>query len=196
MPVFKRAVFMAINPRWCYKIFTGEKTLEIRKTMPTKLNPPFDVYVYCTAPAKRSRVNAAITVSDDELYIYPNKGLRYGSSIGLMCCDEEYSRDNFLNGKCIGKFTVDKITLVDCDSAKILQELSKYDNGDDYILIRSAHNGGGFYRTIAKVDIEAIEAFKRECLHKGRSLFAPIKKINRVLGIDETQISLFEDNDK
>ena len=76
---------------------------------------------------------------------------------------------------------------------KILHELSVFDSGDDYILIRSAQRGGGFYRTTAKNEIEA---FKRECLHKGRSLFAPIRKINRVLGIDETQISLFEDNDK
>lgn len=76
---------------------------------------------------------------------------------------------------------------------KILHELSVFDNGDEYILIRSAKEGGGFYRTTAKTDIEA---FKRECLHKGRSLFAPIRKINRVLGIDETQISLFEDNNK
>lgn len=76
---------------------------------------------------------------------------------------------------------------------KILQELSAFDNGDDYILIRSARHGGGFYRTTEKNEIEA---FKCECLHKGRSLFAPIRKINRVLGIDETQISLFEDNNK
>ena len=60
---------------------------------------------------------------------------------------------------------------------RILQELGKYDNGDNYILIRSG-TGKGFYRTD---ETETIERFKKECLNKGRSMFAPIKKINRVL---------------
>ena len=59
----------------------------------------------------------------------------------------------------------------------ILHELSLYDSGDDYILIRSARSKG-FYRTDNRAEIEA---YKRECLAKGRSVFAPIKKINRVL---------------
>lgn len=59
----------------------------------------------------------------------------------------------------------------------ILHELSLYDNGDDYVLIRSAH-GKGFYRTN---DETAMLAYKKECLSKGRSNFAPVKKINRIL---------------
>lgn len=68
----------------------------------------------------------------------------------------------------------------------ILHELSVYDNGDNYILIRS---GGckGFYKT----DDEAeIQAYKRECLNKGRSVFAPVKKINRVLSENIEQYSM------
>lgn len=67
-----------------------------------------------------------------------------------------------------------------------LHALSLYDNGDNYILIRS---GGckGFYKT----DDEAeIKAYKRECLNKGRSIFAPVKKINRVLNADVAQLSI------
>lgn len=60
---------------------------------------------------------------------------------------------------------------------KILQELGKRDNGDNYILIRSG-TGKGFYRTD---ETETIVRFKQECLNKGRSIFAPIKKINRVI---------------
>ena len=69
---------------------------------------------------------------------------------------------------------------------KILHDLSLYDNGDDYILIRS---GGckGFYKTD---DEDEIRAYKRECLNKGRSVFAPVKKINRVLAENSTQYSL------
>lgn len=68
---------------------------------------------------------------------------------------------------------------------RILHDLSLYDSGDDFILIRSARNKG-FYRTD---DIAEIEAYKRECLAKGRSVFAPIKKINRVLNENDSQYS-------
>lgn len=75
-----------------------------------------------------------------------------------------------------------------CDKRKaraILHELSLYDSGDDYILIRSSKRRG-FYKT----DDEAeIQAYKRECLNKGRSVFAPVKKINRVLGANTMQYS-------
>lgn len=63
------------------------------------------------------------------------------------------------------------------DVRKILHELSLLDNGDDYILVRSA-SGKGFYRTD---DASTIRAYKTECLNKGKSVFAPVKKINRVL---------------
>ena len=67
----------------------------------------------------------------------------------------------------------------------ILHELSSYDNGDNYILIRSS-SGKGFYKT----DDEAeIQAYKNECIHKGRSVFAPIRKINRVLNANKEQYS-------
>ena len=67
------------------------------------------------------------------------------------------------------------------NARKILQELGKFDNGDNYILIRSG-TGKGFYRTD---ESSTIKRFKKECLNKGRSMFAPIKKINRVLHTQE-----------
>jgi hypothetical protein len=67
----------------------------------------------------------------------------------------------------------------------ILHELSLYDSGDDFILIRSSKNKG-FYRTDDKAEMRA---YKRECLAKGRSIFAPVKKINRVLNEDAVQYS-------
>lgn len=71
----------------------------------------------------------------------------------------------------------------------ILHDLSLYDNGDNYVLIRSA-SGKGFYRT----DNEAIiKAYRQECLNKGKSIFAPVKKINRILNENASQIE-FENN--
>lgn len=68
---------------------------------------------------------------------------------------------------------------------KILHDLSLYDSGDDFILIRSARSKG-FYRTDDK---DEMEAYKNECLAKGRSIFAPVKKINRVLFENDVQFS-------
>lgn len=73
------------------------------------------------------------------------------------------------------------------DVRAILHELSAFDNGDDYILIRSAKKGGGFYRTDNPDDIKA---YREECLAKGRSTFAPVKKINRVLRNNAEQFSV------
>lgn len=60
---------------------------------------------------------------------------------------------------------------------KTLAELSSFDNGDNYILIRSS-KGSGFYRTD---DPQEIADYKRECRSRAINTFAPLKKINRVL---------------
>ena len=68
----------------------------------------------------------------------------------------------------------------------VLHELSRMDNGDNYVLIRSSKNRG-FYKTDDKREIEA---YKKECLNRGRNVFAPIKKINRILAANNTQFSM------
>ena len=69
---------------------------------------------------------------------------------------------------------------------RMLQLLSRMDNGDDYVLIRSA-SGKGFYKTNDKL---AIERYRREILAKGRSLFAPVTKCNRILN-ETTQLEVW-----
>ena len=59
----------------------------------------------------------------------------------------------------------------------ILHDLSLYDNGDNYVLIRSSKSKG-FYKTD---DPQTLAEFRVECLNKGKSTFAPVRKINRVL---------------
>lgn len=73
---------------------------------------------------------------------------------------------------------------------KILHELSIYDNGDDFVLIRSGKNKG-FYKTN---DPDEIKAFRRECLAKGRSNFAPVAKCNRILAADGDRQLSFDNN--
>lgn len=69
---------------------------------------------------------------------------------------------------------------------RALHELSCYDNGDNYVLIRSGRTKGFFKTDEAKY----IEEYKQECLRKGRSVFAPVKKINRILKANTDQFSL------
>ena len=42
-----KAVLISIRPKWCEKIASGEKKIEVRKTRP-KLDTPFKCYIYCT----------------------------------------------------------------------------------------------------------------------------------------------------
>ena len=69
---------------------------------------------------------------------------------------------------------------------KVLHELSLFDNGDNYILIRSSKNKG-FYRTDEETEIEA---YRKECLNKGRSIFAPVRKCNRILRRNAEQMDI------
>lgn len=69
---------------------------------------------------------------------------------------------------------------------RILHELSAFDNGDNYILIRSSH-GTGFYKTDVPKEIAE---YRAECLNRGRRTFAPLRKIDRVLTPSNGQLSL------
>lgn len=42
-----KAVLLSIQPQWCEKIASGEKTVEVRKNRP-KIDTPFKVYMYHT----------------------------------------------------------------------------------------------------------------------------------------------------
>ena len=73
------------------------------------------------------------------------------------------------------------------EARRILHDLSLYDNGDDFVLIRSGKSKG-FYKTDNK---DEIAAYRRECLSKGRSIFAPVKKCNRILKEKSEQFEFF-----
>lgn len=77
----------------------------------------------------------------------------------------------------------------DREVRKILHKLSSFDNGDDYVLIRSS-KAKGFYKTD---NTDEIKDYKRECLNKGKSVFAPVKKINRILSQNTNQLT-FDNN--
>lgn len=76
-----KSIMISIQPKWCAKIESGAKTIEVRKTRP-KIETPFKCYIYCTFPQK-------------PLYdIWINRG----------------TENRFLgNGKVIGEFVCDRI---------------------------------------------------------------------------------------
>lgn len=88
-----KAVLISIRPKWCEKIISGEKTIEVRKTRP-KLNPPFKCYIYCT----EGRPDLNIPISQERLM---RDYLETGSMKSLTC--------PLGNGKVIGEFICDRV---------------------------------------------------------------------------------------
>ena len=77
------AVLISIRPKWCEKIISGEKTIEVRKTRP-KMDTPFKCYIYCTKAEERL---AFILKDGDENYgeIYHGKTVFGKVEKGSVC---------------------------------------------------------------------------------------------------------------
>lgn len=83
-----KAVLISIRPKWCEKIASGEKTIEVRKTKP-KLKPPFKCYIYCT--------------KDKNNHFWTGKRYSYAD-------DHSHNAfDKIGSGKIIGEFICDRI---------------------------------------------------------------------------------------
>ncbi len=131
-----KAVLISIRPEWVEKIMSGEKTLEVRKTRP-KLETPFKCYIYCTqASVRYQTVCGGHVLNSDELYRHPENGIKHGDSIELMLC-ENYTKDNFLNGKVIGEFTCDRVEAIKAATGPY----GIYDVGDDFVAQTRLVNG-------------------------------------------------------
>lgn len=86
-----KAVMLSIRPKWCEKIASGEKTIEVRKTRP-KMDTPFKCYIYCTLPK------------------YPHEDF----------IATDYPRPQFYGGgKVIGEFTCERIALIAYDGGEL-----------------------------------------------------------------------------
>lgn len=85
---------ISIQPKWVEKILNGEKTIEIRKTMP-KCEFPIDAYIYCT----KDRKDYLTMMDDDKHTIVLDRDGEIGSW-GY----------NVLNGKVVAKFTLNEIS--------------------------------------------------------------------------------------
>lgn len=79
-----KAVMLSVRPKWCEKIASGEKTIEVRKTRP-KLETPFKAYIYCTMPDAKDPHNILELHGADGKIRKAN-----GKVIGEFICDRIY----------------------------------------------------------------------------------------------------------
>lgn len=73
-----QAVLISIRPKWCEKIISGEKTIEVRKTRP-KMETPFRGYIYRTKGTVPHIINGK--------WVQMEVG---GTIIGEFICDRIY----------------------------------------------------------------------------------------------------------
>lgn len=98
-----KAVMLSIRPKWCEKIASGEKTIEVRKTRP-KLETPFKCYIYCTR--------------DKHLAFMQNQT---GTNL-IACMDVDAAipaGGAIGNGKVIGEFTCERIVPIKYDGGRL-----------------------------------------------------------------------------
>lgn len=105
-----KAVLISIRPKWCEKIFNGQKTIEVRKTVP-RLETPFKVYVYMT---KRKWI----------FKLLPFLKNRFAKVIGEFVCDKIEKID--LQAQCTAtlseRWTFNRIAKQACLTVEQLKE--------------------------------------------------------------------------
>ncbi len=85
-----KAVMLSVRPKWCEKIISGEKTVEVRKNRP-KLETPFKCYIYCTLPKYPHEDFIATDYPKPQFY-------GGGKVIGEFTCDRIFPINVFDNG--------------------------------------------------------------------------------------------------
>ena len=124
----KKAILISIRPNWVSKILNGEKTIEIRKSMP-KCDFPIDVYIYCTKDKKYANlinrggfltgmVVAKFTLNKvDEFYGLDNIGL-------AMACLTREELERYIKGKVGYAWHIDNLEIF--DKPKELSDFSRF----------------------------------------------------------------------
>lgn len=154
-----KAVLISIRPKWCEKIISGEKTVEVRKLRP-KLKTPFMCYIYCTyGEGLIERLDPCS----------PN------SLIGQNVTKEK-TWGNCCNGKVIGEFVCDRIYHIWNDGRFIIDGDQALTNGiarescldlrdmRDYL---GARDGYAWHISDLRIydTPRELDSFRRECVN-------------------------------
>lgn len=123
-----KSILISIQPKWCEKIASGEKTIEVRKTKPNVAPPfkryetqPFKCYIYCTKPKHFYKFSRCGATSDEYLNL-SKKGITMGNGFDFWGNNEEFT---ILNGKVIGEFICNDIEDFPKDKTITEQEKEK-----------------------------------------------------------------------
>lgn len=90
-----KSVLISIRPKWCEKIASGEKTIEVRKSRP-KIEMPFKCYIYQTT----KKVDEILEEYDSKFNLLRRKKTLkkfMGKVIGEFICDkvDEYTFSHY-----------------------------------------------------------------------------------------------------
>lgn len=94
-----KSILISIQPQWVEKILNGEKTIEIRKTIP-KCELPCKVYIYCTKT--KNKVGKKIVPPD---YLTKPHYFTKKYVVGA-------NYDECINGKVVAEFTLNKVEII------------------------------------------------------------------------------------
>lgn len=117
-----KKILISIQPQWVEKILNGEKTVEIRKTMP-KCELPAKVYIYCTHSKAKLYKNSSLLKE----YKFEKKYNCWHTVIGIQTNTKNIIDSKLLNGKVVAEFTLSNI-----------DDFSVFENGS--VQYWSAHN--------------------------------------------------------
>ena len=160
-----KAVLLSIRPRWCQKIVSGEKTIEVRKSRP-KLQTPFKCYIYCTLQGMNNFFRAELG-GDVARWNREKWGSRKGAVVGEFVCDrtDRLARVGFDGSGEPAKYCICNSDMsvwpVDgiCEEACLTQEeLEKYLGG---------YEGYGLHISGLKVydTPKELSEFRKACAH-------------------------------
>lgn len=131
-----KAVMLSIRPKWCEKIASGEKTIEVRKTRP-KLDTPFKCYIYCTqsgvalgALGKHGKVIGEFTCDrideydDDTIFSFRHEDYASWNDFGLdRACMHPEDFQNYADGKWLYGWHISDLKIY--DKPRELREFKK-----------------------------------------------------------------------
>ena len=172
-----KAVLISIRPKWCEKIASGEKAIEVRKTRP-KMETPFKCYIYCTRDGHDT----------DRLWVLNNQLRQEYDGLAAVCANlgECPERHSLGNGKVIGEFVCDRIdTLLPAN-----EPYGIYDIDDDYVFQTCLEYGAlwdygngqtlyGWHISNLKIynESKALNEFTAACRYKNDDGTCPSRRI-------------------
>ena len=140
-----KSVLISVNPKWCDKIASGEKTIEVRKSAPKEV--PFKAYIYETKGATETP-----WVDEDGHYIYKGKG----QVIGEFICDKVYLIKNQGNSFVVAN-----------EEQGVTNEIARQSclDYDDMVSYLGNKDGYGWYISDLKIydEPKALSCFYKQC---------------------------------